>query len=398
MRIARTRPRALRFAILGAGAGLLIAGCGSPSGATGGTGSGTWAATSSSTPPAEAPTTNASTPPGSSTATATPALSASRLAVAGTIATGLKAPWGLAMLPDGTALVTERDTAQVVRVRSGAAPETLTTVPGVVPRGEGGLLGIAVPPGKQPTYALVYYTAADDNRIARMSWDGNRLGSPKVILTGIPKGQIHNGGRLIFGPDGYVYVGTGETGDRDRAQDPKDLAGKILRITSNGRPAPDNPDPNSAVFSLGHRNVQGLAFDAQGRLWASEFGASDVDELNLIAPGGNYGWPQCEGGCNQDGFIDPAASWSPTAIASPSGLAIARGSAWVASLRGSRVWQVPLTGTTAGTPREWLQDEYGRLRTIEPAPDGSLWLVTSNTDGRGNVRDGDDRILRLTLD
>jgi glucose/arabinose dehydrogenase len=271
------------------------------------------------------------------------------------------------------------------------------TVPGVQPGGEGGLLGLAVPPGPRPSYVLAYLTSATDNRVLRIGWDGGRLGASRAILTGIPKSAIHNGGRLRFGPDGMVYVATGDAGEGSRAQDPRDLGGKILRITPEGRPAPGNPDPASRVWSLGHRNVQGLAFDRDGRLWATEFGQSDADELNLIRPGANYGWPQCEGACGRDGFVDPAVQWSPTAIASPSGLAIKGRSAYVASLRGEVLYRVRLDGETAGEPRRLSLGDRGRLRTVETGPRGRLWLVTGNTDGRGTPRPGDDTILRLRV-
>ena len=199
---------------------------------------------------------------------------------------------------------------------------------------------------------------------------------------------------MAFGPDGLLYVGTGETGNRDNAQDPASLGGKILRLTPDLEPAPGNPF-GTAVYSLGHRNVQGLAFDEQGRLWAAEFGQNTWDELNLISAGGNYGWPVVEGPDETADFIAPQRVW-PTDQASPSGIAYWQGAIWMAGLRGERLWQIPIldSGTT-GEPVAQLVDAVGRLRTAQVAPDGSLWVTTSNTDGRGDVRDGDDRILRL---
>ncbi|MEZ5116195.1 MAG: PQQ-dependent sugar dehydrogenase [Candidatus Nanopelagicales bacterium] len=333
---------------------------------------------------------------------ATPTSAAVAPEIDGVVATGLPAPWGLAFLPDGSALVTGRDDAVVRRVvpdpDGGEATVTeVGRVDGVAPEGEGGLLGIAVPPGDSPDHVLAYYTGPDDNRVVRLGWDGAALGEQTPVLTGIPKAGFHDGGRLVFGPDGFVYVATGDAGVPENAQDPASLAGKILRITPEGEPAPGNPDPGSPVWSLGHRNVQGLAFDDEGRLWASEFGAKDVDELNLITAGSNYGWPVYEGRGDDPAYVDPVVEWSPTALASPSGLAILDGSAWVASLRGARLWQVPLVGDRAAEPVAWFTGELGRLRTVEPAPDGSLWLVTSNTDGRAEPGPDDDRILRLTL-
>ena len=319
-----------------------------------------------------------------------PPVTAPAVRVAGTVATGLQVPWGIAVLPDGSALVSERDTGRILRVGP-QPPRPVGTVDGVVALGEGGLLGIAHSPG----WLHVYFTGADDNRVVRMPWDGDTLGAPQDVITGIPKAGIHNGGRITFGPDGMLYVATGDAGLGSRSQDPESLAGKILRIAPDGSIPADNPVAGSPVFSLGHRNVQGLAFDRQGRLWASEFGQSDVDELNLIAAGSNYGWPDCEGACGRTSYADPIVEWTPTSVASPSGLAIVGDFAYVASLRGQTVWQVPLTGS--GSPVQLDLGDLGRLRTLVATAGGGLWLSTSNTDGRGDPRADDDRILALTV-
>ncbi|MCH9718352.1 MAG: PQQ-dependent sugar dehydrogenase [Actinomycetia bacterium] len=319
--------------------------------------------------------------------------------VVGNAATDLAAPWGMALLPDGDLLVTHRDTATISVIDTGGQPRKVADVEGVVPGGEGGLLGIAISPEATQGLAsvYVYYTAADDNRIAKLDWDGEQLAGQQVVFTGIPKAPIHNGGRIDFGPDGFLYVGTGDAGQAELAQDPQSLAGKILRITSDGEPAEGNPGPTSPVYSSGHRNVQGLAWDEDGRLWASEFGQNDVDELNQIQPGSNYGWPECEGRCDNDKYAQPAAQWSPTSIASPSGMAIADGSAWIASLRGERLWQVSLAGDSAGDPVDWFAGEYGRLRDVVVTESGSLLVATNNTDGRGSPQPKDDRLLRVEL-
>ena len=316
-----------------------------------------------------------------------------------TIATGLTSPWGLAFLPDGTALVSERDTGLIKRIRPGSIPvvRKVGQVPGVTPYGEGGLLGIAVPPGPDPRWVYAYFTSATDNRIVRMPWDGRRLGTPRVVLAGIPRAMFHNGGRLAFGPDGMLYASTGDTTNGALSQDVGSLGGKVLRMTPTGGRPKDNPFPRSLVWTLGHRNVQGLAFDSQGRLYATEFGQKTVDELNLLRPGRNYGWPMYEGAARQPGFVDPVAQWTPTSTASPSGVAIGGSSAYVATLAGQSLFRVPLTGPRLGQPSRVPLGDLGRLRTVMTAPDGSLWLMTSNTDGRGQVREGDDRILRLTL-
>lgn len=321
-----------------------------------------------------------------------------RVTVDETLTTGLTSPWGLAFLPDGSALVSERDTGRVKRVPAdGGKAVTVGRVRGSVPQGEGGLLGLAVPPGPDPAFVFAYYTGATDNRVVRIAWDGSRLGRQRPILTGIPKNTYHDGGRLLVGPDSTLVIGTGDAGQPDLSQDRRSLAGKVLRITFDGRPAPGNPFPGSPVYTLGHRNVQGLAFDSAGRLWASEFGQSDADELNLLRPGRNYGWPVHEGAAKDDRYANPAVQWSPTSIASPSGIAILDDVAYVASLRGEVLWQVPLVGERAATPVALDLGDLGRLRSVLAAPDGTLWLVTGNTDGRGSPRDGDDRILRLSL-
>jgi glucose/arabinose dehydrogenase len=271
-------------------------------------------------------------------------------------------------------------------------------ISGVEPAGEGGLLGVAVSPTfAQDNLLYVYYSGAESNQIDTVTLRNGEIGNQTTGLSGIPVGSIHNGGRLTFGPDGLLYVGTGETGQRPTAQDPNSLGGKILRMTPDFDPAPDNPG-GGLVYSTGHRNVQGLTFDDDGQLWASEFGQNTWDELNLIAAGGNYGWPEVEGPGATDGFVAPQRVW-PTDEASPSGIAYWNGSIWMAGLRGERLWQIPIvesdTGPTTGEPVAYLTNVYGRLRTVAAAPDGSLWLTTSNTDGRGDVREGDDRILRL---
>ncbi|MET9398047.1 PQQ-dependent sugar dehydrogenase [Kitasatospora sp. NPDC002965] len=350
----------------------------------------TAAGTTPATPPATSP---AATPP------AAPAVN-----VRATVTQDLDAPWGLAVLPDGDLLVGERDDGRIVRVAAdGGARTDVGTVAGVASGGEGGLLGLALSPGFASDHRLyAYHSTADDNRIIRLDYDptrpeGEQLGSPEVLLKGIPHGSRHNGGRIGFGPDGFLYAGTGDASDKALAQDRNSLGGKILRLAPDGAPAAGNPFPGSPVWSLGHRNVQGLAWDPQGRLWASEFGQDTWDELNLITPGGNYGWPTVEGVGGRPEFTDPVARWR-TADASPSGIAYADGAVWLAALRGGRLWRVPLNGDQlASEPQEFLSGDYGRLRTVVADRDGTLLLVTNNTDGRGEPRPGDDRILRLTV-
>ena len=317
------------------------------------------------------------------------------LAAAEELAQGLDVPWGLAFLPDGDALVAERDTSRVLRLTPGGGPpRQVYVVPGVVPGGEGGLLGLAVSPGfAQDDLVYAYFTAERDNRIVRFRLSG---GSPEVIFEGVAKAGNHNGGRIAFGPDGMLYAGTGDAAETQRSQDPASPNGKILRLTPDGAPAPGNPTPGSPVYSLGHRNVQGLAWDAAGRLFATEFGQNDLDEVNRIVAGDNYGWPEVEGEGDTHGgrYTNPIVTW-PVREASPSGLAIAGNTAYAAALRGERLWTIPLNGDRAGKPAAYLKERYGRLRTVQIAPDGALWLTTSNTDGRGDTQMGDDRILRF---
>ncbi|WP_055602077.1 PQQ-dependent sugar dehydrogenase [Streptomyces aureus] len=343
-------------------------------------------------PPTSASASASAGPSGSATAPA-----GGRVTVTGTLTEGLKSPWGLAELPGGDLLVSSRDERTITRVdgRTGAKT-SLGEVPGVVPGGEGGLMGLAVRDG----WVYAYLTAESDNRIVRMRYggaEGDRLGAPQPVLTGIPKGIVHNGGRIAFGPDRMLYAGTGETGRTGLAQDRESLGGKILRMTPEGRPAPGNPFPGSVVYSYGHRNVQGIAWDDEDRLWAAEFGQNTWDELNLVEPGKNYGWPEAEGQAGKAGFVDPVAQW-PTSEASPSGIAYARGAIWMAGLRGERLWRIPLSGAErSGDPEAFLPEEYGRLRTVLAGGGGRLWLVTSETDGRGTPGPGDDRILRLEV-
>jgi glucose/arabinose dehydrogenase len=321
--------------------------------------------------------------------------------VAGTVATGLTSPWGLAFLPNGSALVSERDTALIKHVRPGGDVRTVGEVPDVdtTSTSEGGLLGIALHPDfPDRPYLYAYLTSSDDNRVVRMTYDGDRLGTADVVLDGIPRGTYHNGGRIAFGPDGLLYATTGDATEAGSSTDPDSLGGKVLRTTPTGEAAPDNPDRGSPVYSSGHRNGQGIAWDDDGRLWQAEFGQDQWDELNLIEAGGNYGWPECEGSCEQTGLVDPQQQWS-TDEASPSGIAFADGAVWMAALRGERLWRIPTSdGQVTEEPTAFLSGEYGRLRTVAAAPDGSLWVITSNTDGRGDPASGDDRILRVTLD
>ncbi|MFJ4566427.1 PQQ-dependent sugar dehydrogenase [Streptomyces caelestis] len=380
-------------AVLAAAALLLTAGCSSDGGGSSGT-------DGSASPSRTAPGSSA---PAGQAAEETPPAKGS-VKVVRTVAEGLDSPWGLAPLPGGGLLVSSRDDGTIVRIDEKTGKKTeLGEVPGVSAAGEGGLLGIALSPDYASDHMVyAYFTSASDNRIVRMLYDekkpsGEQLGAPDTVFRGIPKGFVHNGGRIEFGPDKMLYVGTGESGDTGLSQNKESVGGKILRLTPEGEPAPGNPFPDSPVYSYGHRNVQGLAWDSKQRLFASEFGQDTWDELNAIKPGDNYGWPEAEGRSDDSGFHNPIDQWT-TAEASPSGIAYAEGSIWMAGLRGKRLWRIPLNGTEASAePQAFLEGEYGRLRTVVPAGGDRLWLVTSNTDGRGNPEDGDDRILELRV-
>lgn len=308
-----------------------------------------------------------------------------------TVADGLAAPWSVVFVGD-SALVSERDSGLVREITAGGSVREVARIDGVRHGGEGGLLGLAVH-GEE---LFAYSTADGGNRVERYPLVGEpgslALGAPATVIDGLPAANVHNAGRIAFGPDGMLYVPVGDAGDPPSAQDPDALGGKILRLTPDGSVPADNPTPRSPVYSLGHRNVQGLAWDADGRLFASEFGQNTWDELNIIEPGGNYGWPVVEGEAMQEGFIDPVAQW-PTHEASPSGIAIASGSVLLANLRGEVLRAVSLRSPSA--QRESYAGEFGRLRDAVVAPDGALWIVTNNTDGRGDPRSGDDRILRV---
>jgi glucose/arabinose dehydrogenase len=315
------------------------------------------------------------------------------------LVTGLNIPWGLVFLPDGRALVTERASGMILAISPDGKVEEVQKLPSN-PIGEGGLLGITISPN-YATDRLVYayYSTAQDNRVVRF-----RLGEqPRAILTGIPVAGNHNGGRIAFGPDGMLYVGTGDGANRPNSQNLNSLGGKILRMTPDGKVPPGNPFPDSLVYSYGHRNVQGLAWNTQGQLYASEFGQNQFDEVNRIVPGKNYGWPIVEGEGGDKRFVEPVTTFQ-TSEASPSGATFLKGGAipqwegnlFVAGLRGQRLWRLTFGANGVITNREpLLLDQFGRLRHVVQAPDGSLWILTNNRDGRGSPVASDDRILRI---
>lgn len=345
------------------------------------------------------------TPTESQTPAASSEPTTGAVAVTETIATDTAVPWGIAFLPDGSALVTERDRQRVLHLTQDGdewRSERVAKIPGVGDSNEGGLLGIAVSPSFQDDKEVfLYLTSKTDNRVVRGKFVRGKLRDLEPVLTAIPRADHHDGGRIAFGPDAFLYVATGDAGEPELAQETQSLAGKILRINTEGEPAPGNPKPDSPVWSLGHRNIQGLAWDDDDQLWASEFGSDRFDELNKIEMGGNYGWPLLEGreednpGVDADGFLDPVATWT-TDEASPSGLAWADESLWLGALRGTRLWQVTIDSRGAAKTTPHFVGEYGRLRTVVTTPAGKLWVSTSNRDGRGDPAPDDDQIMQVT--
>ncbi len=316
------------------------------------------------------------------------------------IATHLKIPWAVAFTNNGRVFITERARGIVSELVDGKLSE-IQKLP-IYAKGEGGLLGLAASPQfATDSQLFVYYTTRTDNRVARFQ-PGKK---PDVILRGIPSAAIHNGGRLAFGPDGMLYISTGDSANARLAQDPASLAGKILRIRPDGSIPADNPFTESPIYALGFRNVQGLAWNSLGELFATEFGPQIDDELNHIKPGKNYGWPEVTGKSGNKKFTNPLlvqqprdASWSDAAFFRDPHTTNWNGTLFVAALRGKRLWRFTFNpdGSIADE-QHLLHNEYGRLRSVTQAPDGSLWILTSNHDGRGEPDSEDDRILRLTL-
>jgi glucose/arabinose dehydrogenase len=308
------------------------------------------------------------------------------------VATGLTLPWGLAVLPDGTALVGERRTGRILQVQPRRAPaRQLMRMPGLDAGGDGGLLGLALSPTyRDDELVYAYVTTRTDNRVVRFVV-GQRV---TPVLTGIPRGRTGNGGRIQFGPDGMLYVGTGDAGRPALAADRRSLAGKVLRVTAFGRPAPGNPDPGSPVYSLGHGALAGLCLGGPGQVYATEPGTAAADEVNRVEAGRDYGWPAGPSG-TRAGAAEPDRKL-PAATAGVAGCALIERGLFVATLTGERLYALPLDSSgRTGPPTDHLAGAYGRLRTVVAGPDGALWLTTSNKDGRGKPTPQDDRVIRI---
>src|SRR5579859_1533569 len=324
------------------------------------------------------------------------------------VATDDDVVWGLVTLPDGTILFNERDAHDIIHLdpKTGAK-KSIGTVPNVQSTdGEGGLTGLAINPVSfsSDNWLYIMHTSPSDNRIVRIKYDPASdtlvTSTEQILLTGIQRNKFHNGGRLRFSPDGrFLFAGTGDAQNGANAQNTASLNGKVLRINPDGTIPSDNPFHN-AVWSYGHRNVQGLAFDSQGRLWEQEFGNNIMDETNLIVRGGNYGWPSCEGTsgtCGTAGFIAPKQTY-PVGQGSCSGITIVRDVLYVACERGTRLYREVISGDSLTNVQQFFVGTYGRLRTVEPAPDGGLWLATSNGGDKDSTpHNSNNQIFHVSL-
>ncbi len=316
------------------------------------------------------------------------------------VAQNLSVPWEIGFLPNGDFLVTERS-GKLLEI--GAETKLIKEIEGVKHIGEGGLLGLALHPHFSTNHFIYLYSTTQNsqglaNRVERYQLLGNSLSDRKVILEGIKGSSNHDGGRIAFGPDSYLYITTGDAENSSLAQDKTSLNGKILRIKDDGNFPTDNPFGN-AVYSLGHRNPQGLAWDKNGTLWETEHGPSGsqtgYDEVNIIVKGGNYGWPIIKGDQVRSGLISPIIQSGSKDTWAPSGLAYVDGSLFFSGLRGETLYQAKISSNNKLNLTRHLSQQFGRLRAVVLGPDGYLYISTSNTDGRGKPKTGDDKIIKV---
>jgi len=307
----------------------------------------------------------------------------------------LNIPWELTFLPSGEMLLTERGGRLLLVGES----KDVIEIGGVTHRGEGGLLGLALHPDfEDNNFVYLYLTTGSltglSNRVERYRLVDKSLTDRTVIIENIPGAIYHDGGRIAFGPDKMLYVATGDAGNKPSAQDKNTLAGKILRLNDDGSIPSDNPFGN-AVYSYGHRNVQGLAWDSEGNLWATEHGQSSFDELNKIEKGGNFGWPNIQGDQSAEGMIRPQAHSGASETWAPAGMAFLDGHIIFAGLRGQSLYATDVSDGSAKDLTNYLRSEFGRLRSVTIGPDNMLYIFTNNRDGRGNPISTDDRIIKI---
>lgn len=316
------------------------------------------------------------------------------------IAENLDVPWDMVWLPNGDMLVTERP-GNLLKI-SKTGNERLS-IEGVHHIGEGGLLGLALHPDfNTNNYLYLYFTTEIDgevtNRVDRYVFKNDQLTDRVTVIDDIPGAQYHDGGGLAFGPDGFLYITTGDAGREQLAQDVNSLAGKILRVKPDGSIPEDNPFGN-AIYSYGHRNPQGLAWDNEDQLWSTEHGRSGVrsgfDEVNLIEPGQNYGWPNYQGGQTASGIVRPMLHSGPTVTWAPASAAIVNNSLYFGGLRGRSLYEIDLSDLDLHIH---FKNTYGRIRAVAAGPEGSLYISTSNMDGRGEPNKADDRIIKINPD
>lgn len=320
------------------------------------------------------------------------------------IASGLDTPWAIAFLPDGKMIVTERKgSVRLIDKKDGLFQSPIFVFDDVVEKGEGGLLGVAIDfDFKSNGYVYFYYTYKNSannmfNKVVRMIFKDNRLFFDRTIVDGIEASDNHNGGRIKFGPDGYLYITTGDAQKPFLAQDKNSLSGKILRVDREGGPVPGNPF-GSLVYSYGHRNPQGITWDENGTFWATEHGPSGLetgnDEINKIESGKNYGWPEIRGTETKDGMVSPVLESGKGNTWAPSGIAYFDGKLYFGGLRGEALYKFSYVD---GKPKleTLFKGEFGRIRDVVLGPDNMLYITTSNLDGRGRPREEDDKIIRI---